>query len=245
MSFAKRLFGYASNTSQVGTRNESNRQQWVRTKLTEIQGGLRLLDAGAGEQQYKKYCSHLTYVSQDFAQYDGCGDSAGLQMGKWDNSNLDIVSDITNIPEPDASFDIILCTEVLEHLPNPVIAISEFSRLLKKGGQLLITAPFSSLTHFAPYHFYTGFNRYFYEEHLSACGLEILEIRENGNYFEYIAQEVRRIPSVSQQYIKIRTTLFERLAMKVVLKMLHRFSQLDDRSSELLNFGFHVHAIKK
>ena len=37
----------------------------------------------------------LDYVSQDFAQYDGEGDTIGLQTGTWDQAQLDIISDIT------------------------------------------------------------------------------------------------------------------------------------------------------
>ena len=80
-------------------------KQTLRKILTPA--GKRLLDAGAGECKYKPFCTHLKYVSQDFCQYTGEGNSKGLQMGKWDTSHIDIVSDITNIPEPDASFDVI------------------------------------------------------------------------------------------------------------------------------------------
>lgn len=100
----------------------------------------------------------MNYVAQDFAQYNGAGNSTGLQVGNWDQPSLDIISDITEIPEPDASFDAIMCVEVFEHLPEPIKAIQEFARLLKPNGHLILTAPFCSLTHFAPYHFYTGFN---------------------------------------------------------------------------------------
>jgi len=177
--------------TDFGLQNEFNRTSWIKKTLESLPEGKRILDAGAGELKYKQYCTHLDYVSQDFAQYDGLGDSVGLQRGIWDNSKLDIVSDITNIPETDESFDIIMCIEVFEHLPSPIDAIKEFSRLLKKDGILIITAPFASLTHFAPYHFYSGFNKYFYEKHLVDYGFEIKEIQRNGSFFEYLAQEIR------------------------------------------------------
>ncbi|MRR36812.1 SAM-dependent methyltransferase, partial [bacterium] len=146
-----------------GTHNESTREDWLEQALREIPAGSRILDAGAGELRYRKFCCHLEYVSQDFAQYDGRGDTVGLHSGSWDQTKLDIVSDITAIPEPDGSFDAILCVEVLEHLPDPLAALREFARLLRSGGQLVVTAPFCSLTHLAPYFFSTGFSRYFYE----------------------------------------------------------------------------------
>lgn len=167
----------------VGTNNEATRKEWLKNTLESIPSGLRILDAGAGELANKKYCSHLDYVSQDFCQYEGKGDSKGLQTGSWDTKQIDIVGDITNIPAEDASFDVILCTEVFEHLPNPVEALKEFNRLLKKGGILILTAPFCSLTHFAPYHYSSGFNSYFYEYHLQNLGFRLEEITKNGNFF--------------------------------------------------------------
>lgn len=125
----------------VGKKNPLTREQWLKKKLADIPAGSRILDSGAGELKYAKYCSHLNYVSQDFGKYDGSGDGIGLQRGSWDNSKLDIVSDITSIPEPDQSFDAIMCIEVLEHIPNPVVAIKELSRLLKRGGGLNYNCP--------------------------------------------------------------------------------------------------------
>ena len=51
--------------------NELNRQAWLSKTLAELPAGARLLDAGAGELKNSKYCSHLSYVSQDFCQYKG------------------------------------------------------------------------------------------------------------------------------------------------------------------------------
>lgn len=228
----------------VGTNNEAMRRKWLEKTLTSIPAGLRLLDAGAGELANKQYCTHLEYVSQDFCQYEGLGDSKGLQMGSWDTKKIDIVSDIANIPESDQSFDVILCTEVLEHLPNPVNALQEFQRLLKTGGVLILTAPFCSLTHFAPYHYSSGFNHYFYEFHLEELGFKLDEVSNNGNYFEYIGQEIHRIPSIADKYSSKRISRLEKFAIKIVLKMLERFSKHDTNSDEVLCFGYNVIAKK-
>jgi len=231
----------------VGTQNQSNREAWLENTLKQIPSNSRILDAGAGEQKYKNFCPHLNYISQDFAQYNGEGDGKALQTKKWDISNLDIISDITSIPEPDASFDAIMCIEVFEHLPEPILAIKEFNRLLKPEGHLILTAPFCSLTHMAPYHFYSGYNRYFYEKHLADYGFKIIELTENGNFFEYIAQELRRLPSVEKDYTDgaVRFGLIDYIAQRWLLRTLERSSKNDHGSKELLNFGFHVHAVKE
>src|SRR4030065_1081692 len=148
--------------------NDEARQHWLKKVLSSLPQGARILDAGAGEWRNQPLCSHLNYVAQDFCQYGG-GVSAlndGLQTGRWDTSRIDLVCDITNIPELDASCDFILCSEVLEHVPDPSKVLDEFARLLKVGGKLILTAPFASLVHFSPYHYCSGFSRYWYEYHL-------------------------------------------------------------------------------
>lgn len=229
---------------KVGTTNEFTREQWIEETLKKIPEGLTILDAGAGESQFKKYCSHLKYIAQDFAQYDGTGDT-GLQTGKWDNSKLDIVSDIVSIPLPDHSVDAIMCTEVLEHIPDPVAAIKEFARLVKPGGYLLITAPFASLTHFAPYHFASGLSRFFYEKHLPENGFAIKDLSFNGNFFEFVAQENRRIKRVAEKYSNRKLNFFEKIIIHLNLYILQRLSKRDKGSSELLCYSLHVFGMKK
>ena len=234
-----------SPSGAVGTRNLSTREEWLKRTLAEIPAGKRILDAGAGELKYKPLCAHLDYVSQDFAQYEGTGDGIGLQTGSWDQSRLDIVSDITRIPEPDASFDAAMCIEVLEHVPAPVDALRELARLLKPGGVLVVTAPFCSFTHFAPYFFQTGYSRYFYEHWLQALGFEIEDMQWNGNYFEFLAQELRRLPSVAADYTHVAPDQHEQAATQHVLGLLNRLSSADNGSEQFLSFGIHVRARKK
>jgi ubiquinone/menaquinone biosynthesis C-methylase UbiE len=228
----------------VGTQNLETREVWLEKTLADLPTNWRILDAGAGELKYKTFCPHLQYVSQDFGQYNGQGNAEGLQMGNWDNSKLDIVSDITDIPVPDASFDAIMCVEVFEHLPEPVRAVAEFARLLRPGGVLILTAPFCSLTHFAPYYFANGYSRYWYEKVLSEHGFIIEEIQPNGNYFEYLAQELRRLPEIAKNWAQTELSIKESIGWSTMLNLLAEGSLHDSGSSQLLHFGYQVRACK-
>ena len=232
-------------TGKVGTNNGLNRDEWIENQLSNIQEGSSILDAGAGEGKYKKFCEHLNYTSQDIAEYDGSGDGTGIQTKERNYERLDIISDIINIPVSDNNFDNIMCIEVIEHVPNPLEAIKEIHRILKKGGSLILTAPFNSLTHYAPYHYSTGFSRYYYQHHLENLGFEIEEIIPNGNYFEYLAQEVRRIKNVALQYSAKNLNIFFKIGIYLVLVLLGSLSKKDEGSHELLNFGYFVKAKKR
>ena len=178
--------------------SEVNRQEWLKSVLGALPKGGRILDAGAGELKNAQYCQHLRYVSQDFCQYQGLAGGSpndGLQPNRWDVSCIDVVSDITAIPAEDNSFDAILCSEVLEHIPDPTKALDEFSRLLKPGGLLILTAPFASNVHMAPFHYCTGFSKYWYEYHLPKRNLVIQSLVPNGDWYASLRQEITRLGS--------------------------------------------------
>lgn len=231
-----------------GTNNLKNRQEWVEKTLQSLTEGTRLLDVGAGECQYKKFCGHLNYVSQDVSEYDGQGDTTGLQTKQWDTSQIDIVCDIAEFPDDKGPFDAILCTEVIEHVTNPVEAVEKMMSLLKPGGHLILTAPFTSLTHFAPYHYCTGFNRYFYEHYCQKNNFKIIELQENGNYFSLVAQELNRIASIAaKKYGKIIGGLlygFFILPLLLVIKYMSSNNAIE-HPEKLGCYGYHLHAVKK
>lgn len=67
--------------------------------------------------------------------------------------DLDLRLDASSLPFPDAIFDVVLMSEVIEHVEDFRSAISEVCRVLKPGGVLLITWPFNYMIHEVPYDF--------------------------------------------------------------------------------------------
>lgn len=225
--------------------NSDTRDKWVQTQLQSILPGKRILDAGAGNCRYKKYCNHLIYTSQDFGEYDDSHREEGINNAdKWESKKCDLICDITDIPVETGYFDYVMCTEVLEHVKDPIVVVKELSRVLKASGELLLTAPFCSLTHMAPFYFSNGFSKYWYQEWLTNAGLEIIEIRPYGNYFSYLAQELQRIPEMARK-TGVALSKEECDRMYEMTKTLVRQSKEEKEFDEVLCFGYLVRAKKK
>lgn len=160
--------------------NQLERDEWMAKQAARIPSGSDVLDAGAGCGPYRPLFAHCVYKTQDFGQEPAT-------QGKY--TPLDYVCDITTIPVPESSFDVVVCTEVLEHVPEPQRAIREFSRVLKPGGKLLLTAPLGCRLHQEPYHFYGGFTPYWYRRVLNEEGFSVCEMEPNRGFFSHFAQE--------------------------------------------------------
>jgi len=177
----------------VGLNNANERETFIKIALGQIEKEKLILDAGCGSQPYKKYCSHLKYMSQDFGLYEtDLKKSFFSSDEKYGYGKLDYISDIWKIKEKNNHFDAILCTEVFEHIPYPIETVKEFSRLIKKGGKLILTAPSNSLRHFDPYFFYSGFSDNWFKKILSENHFEIESIEPVGDYFSWLKVEIAR-----------------------------------------------------
>lgn len=156
--------------------NRMRRDEWLARQANNLANGSKVLDIGAGGCPHREKFNHCEYSTQDFVQLSDSQIQNQEGYGK-----IDFVSDILDIPVPDQSYDVILCSEVIEHVPDPVSAIKEFSRILKPGGSLLITAPLQSGLHQEPYHFYGGFTKYWYKKFLTDNNFTELNIEPNGS----------------------------------------------------------------
>lgn len=103
----------------------------------------RVLEVGAGSGH------HLPYVSNDFQRYvmtDGSEEMLNIARKKFcvEVSSDSLVlekQDATSLSYPDDSFDRLIATHVLEHLPNPVSVLREWNRVVRPGGIISIVLP--------------------------------------------------------------------------------------------------------
>ena len=168
--------------------NPESRERWVKGELAALAPGTKILDIGCGGQPYREYCGHLVYKAHDFGQLDA---SSQIIEGRY--GRLDYVSDIAHVPESDGAFDAILCTEVLEHVSDPVGAVKEMARLLRPGGKLILTAPLGAFLHQKPYHFYGGYTPFWYQKYLGEVGFGNVTVEANGGFFRFFGQECQRV----------------------------------------------------
>ncbi|MBN1296621.1 class I SAM-dependent methyltransferase [bacterium] len=141
-----------------------------------VKSGERVLDAGAGQSRYRSFFDHAIYTSVDF----GTGEKT------WDYSGLDVLARLERLPFPGDVFDHVICTQVLEHVPEPDVILRELGRVLKPGGYLLLTAPLGFGEHQIPYDYFR-YTRYGLRYLLEKVGFDVHRIEPRGGYFRYMA----------------------------------------------------------
>jgi len=102
-----------------------------------VDGPVEVLDVGCGDMPYFPL---FTSVAADYAGVD-------VEHGP----GVRYVCPVEDLDIPDASFDLVLCTQVLEHVRDPNKALREIARVLRPGGYAFLT------THGVwPFHPYPG-----------------------------------------------------------------------------------------
>jgi ubiquinone/menaquinone biosynthesis C-methylase UbiE len=131
-------------------------------------------DIGCGEQPMRTFITDLggEYISVDLQQNS--------------SNNVKVEANITNIPLANDYFDLILCTEVLEHVPDIFLALQELARLIRPNGVILITIPFVYPLHEEPFDF-TRVTPHLIKVLSDKLNLQILQLTTTGNDFEVIA----------------------------------------------------------
>ena len=239
--YAERIERCLCASDEVVNFSAYARRHWVETWASQLPSGARVLDAGAGECQYRGLFSHCQYLTQDFCAYEGS--DSGVSAETWSYGAINFVSDITDIPVSSGYFDAVICTEVLEHLPEPIAALREFSRLLRPGGRLCLTAPLMSGLHQEPHHYYGGFTPHFYRKYLDEVEFDVVVIQPIGGLLSNVSQEILRVARVAKSQNK-RIPFLVRMALAAWLP---RYLYRNDQRYWVPEFtiGYMVNAVKR
>ncbi len=130
----------------------------LREALSRVRG--ELLDLGCGLQPYRRFLdSSVTYVGADIEAKPG----------------VDAVVIAPGAPLPFAAnrFDAVLCTQVFEHVDNLGPVVAEISRVLKPGGELILSVPFIFQLHGQP-HDYRRLSEYGVRQVLVGFDVEMI-----------------------------------------------------------------------
>jgi len=183
----------------------------------DIFAGAVVFDAGAGDGHWRKNLpADIKYISMDL----GVGDAS------VDYSHLDIAGDLRKIPLADSSVDIIICIQVLEHLPEPWKVIEELYRILKPGGTIFASCPQGEPQHQVPYDFYRytiyGLRSIFEQYKFKVDFI----IPQTGNF-----TKIRNDIGHSSDIMMASQRKFRGIVLKVIAKIIgYGYSKYDDNS---------------
>ena len=135
-----------------------------------------LLDVGCGSKPYKDtyFSAATSYVGVDYAS---------------EKSRPDIIASALSLPLDNESFDTVVSTELLEHVPDPLRALREMHRVLKPGGHLILSTPMYWPRHEIPHDYF----RYPYDGLLylvKESGFELVRIFNRGNAYVFLGQVI-------------------------------------------------------
>lgn len=153
-------------------------ERFIERMAQTLEPGARLLDAGAGDCRHARHFTQQQYEACDFAQVEG------KTYGQ-----LTYTCDLTEIPVDAESYDAILCSQVLAHLPKPDAALAEMVRVLKPGGKLWLTAPLFFEENEKPYDFHR-FTRFGLTAAMQRAGLEIEQLEPLEGYAGTLAYQL-------------------------------------------------------
>ena len=112
--------------------------RWLEEQAAELGGGerVRILDVGCGVKPYYPFFAAVAseYVGVDVVE----------------NPAAELIGRVEALPVDDAAFDVVLCTQVLEHCDDPAQAVRELRRVTRRSGRVLASTHGVQVYHPSP-----------------------------------------------------------------------------------------------
>ena len=168
--------------------------------IAHLPPGSRVLDLG-GDRVSKR-------GRFDIGRYDLRVVYANLTAAKQPH----VQADANAVPFRGGCFDAVVCSELLEHVPDPLPVLRDAHRVLRVQGSLFVCVPFLFPLHPDPFDYGRYTDRY-WNEQLARCGFESIEIEKQGLFWS-VAADMLRSYALSMD----RQGRIQRLAARFLLK---------------------------
>lgn len=216
LNFLERI---AYGAVRLGDLDTGTLRRRVRAFARSLAPGTKVLDAGAGLKPYQPFFGHCHYESCDFEEcetfWSNIDDGRRDEIGKGHTH----ICSLEEIPVPDNTYEAVLCTQVLEHVPRPGAVLKELLRVLEPRGTLFVSVPQGYGIHGEPYNYFY-FTRFGLELILGDAGFLEPVIEERHGYFFYLYDRLSyAIPRIVIGYSRP----WQRLLLMLALLPVHVF----------------------
>jgi ubiquinone/menaquinone biosynthesis C-methylase UbiE len=141
-----------------------------------VTNGVSCLDVGCGERPYEYLFKDGKYTGIDI---ESSGRPSNMKQPDFYYNGRDF-------PFKDDQFDMVICTQVLEHVPEPLSLLKEMARVCKRGGGVIISLPFVYQEHEQPFDYFR-FTRFGITELLEKAGMKVELMKRDSSAIETLA----------------------------------------------------------
>ncbi|GIK40762.1 MAG: hypothetical protein BroJett011_45950 [Chloroflexota bacterium] len=127
----------------------------------------------------------------------------------------DVQADAAHIPFKTSSFEVVICSELLEHVPSPLNVLSEIHRVLCPGGILLICVPFLYHIHGDPED-YGRYTDHYWRENLMQLGFAKVEIERQGLFWSVLIDMLRELAYQMSKESRPRSAWLRRQVVRLI-----------------------------
>ena len=116
-----------------------NLRRWMAAELRDLANDAPVLEVGCGDASFT---AELAKYSPSVTAIDISAGQIAENVARWPGITFRQHDVAESLPFADGTFEVVWCSEVLEHLFAPAFALREMHRVLRPGGRLLVTVPY-------------------------------------------------------------------------------------------------------